>query len=516
MISLKYRLTTVATAFVILISGCTSSFDDLNTNPDATPKARASMLATRLILDMVKESCDWQNDFFVKRMFWGEQMYDPQYNFIGNGTFKWIQSITNAEKMIENAPEDQLDAYTGLYYFMKGWAFYRATMDMGDIPYSQALQINEYPYPVYDSQKDVFAGVLADLAKADEYFGKANSNFDGDPFNSGDVERWRKATNVLRLKVLMSLQKRADDTPDLKIKETFAQIVSQGNIFKNNGDNLQLVFSDKDKQKNEYHMEITRSVDMFAATTMITEPLKEYQDYRLFYYFSPAEALVDPMYLPEGQELLQPNDWDAYTGLDVAGVFKTQKDKIAVRLHSRPNGVYRLSYVGVPCIVLGYSNMNFILAEAAERGWITGSAKQYYDEAVRSSFDFVRSTVPEEYNNGVEITDEYINSYLRGEKTAYNTNGTQTNRLRQIWMQNYLAGFLHMNMDAYYEYRRTLYPEWPINPETNRNTDKNKIPMRFLYPKNDLNYNKEQLFAALNRQWNKDVDDTNNIMWVIK
>lgn len=67
--------------------------------------------------------------------------------------------------MMELASEEDKDAYSGLFYFMKGWNFWRCTMSMGDIPYSQALDIEEYRYPVYDSQKDVFIGVLSDLEK---------------------------------------------------------------------------------------------------------------------------------------------------------------------------------------------------------------------------------------------------------------------------------------------------------------------------------------------------------------
>lgn len=509
------KLIAVLTAGVLTVSGCTSSFDDLNTNPDATTQVRSSMLATGLILRTVKDASHWKSDVFAKRLVWGEQIDDYQYNKIGRTTFSWFRYLTDAQKMVELAPEGYEDAYTGLFYYLKGWSFYKVTMETGDVPYSQALNINEFKYPVYDAQKDVFAGILDDLAQAEQYFAKATANFEGDPFYSGDVKLWRKATNVLRLKVLMSLQKRSEDTPDLKVKETFAQIVSAGHLFESNSDNLQVVYSDKDGQKNPYHVTETRSIDVYAGTTMFMDPLKEYGDYRLFYYFAPAQAMTDPLYVPEGNEVLKPNDWRAYNGLDVAGVFANEKEIISNRMHNRPNDVYRLSYVGVPCISLGYSNMNFILAEAAERGWITGSAKEYYDEAIRASFEFVRTTVPEEYNNGVEITDEYIASYLAAEKTAYKTSGTQAERLQQIWMQNYLAGYFHMNGDAYFEYRRTKYPEWPINPETNRNSDINKIPMRYLYPEREGNYNKEEFLKALNNQWDG-TDDTNHIMWLLK
>ena len=313
----------------------------------------------------------------------------------------------------------------------------------------------------------------------------------------------------------MSLQKRADDTPELAVKETFAKVVSEGNLFASNDDNLQVVWSDLETNRNPYHNETTRAVEGFAGTNMLIDPLKEYYDKRLFYYYAPVQSLTDPTYLPEGETLLQPNDWNAYRSVNLNDTYDEIINEIATLRHCRPNDVYRLTYTGVPCIRLGYADMNFLLAEAAERGWISGSAKAYYDEGVRASFEFVRSTVPSQYNNGVEITDADIDAYLTAEKTGYKESGTQTERLQQIWMQTYIAGYLHMAKDAYYDFRRTGYPEWPINPATNMNTQSDKIPMRWLYPDSENNYNKEQLQIALERQWGG-VDDVNNIMWLLK
>lgn len=106
-------------------------------------------------------------------------------------------------------------------------------------------------------------------------------------------------------------------------------------------------------------------------------------------------------------------------------------------------------------------------------------------------------------------------SYLKGEYVAYNTNGSVTDRLKQIWMQAFLARYFHMATDDYYEYRRNGYPEFPINPETNLNNAKDKIPMRYMYPESETNYNKESLYKALDRQWGG-VDDVNSIMWLLK
>lgn len=140
-------LTLILSGSMLLSSGCTSSFDDLNTNPDATTKVNSSMLATGIILNMVKSSSYWKNEFLAKRMFWGEQMDDIQYNRFGRSDFSEIQSLISAQKMMELSTDIYKDAYTGLFYFMKGWYFWRATMETGDIPYSEALDIDNFPLP---------------------------------------------------------------------------------------------------------------------------------------------------------------------------------------------------------------------------------------------------------------------------------------------------------------------------------------------------------------------------------
>ena len=523
--------------FALTVAGC-ADFEDLNTNPDATSKVNPSLLATGLIKTMVTSANDNGSVRFQKQLFRPEGKPDMlQYNWISNTNFNNILALTNGQKMIEFASEDMKDAYSGLFYFMKGWFFWRATMEVGDMPYSQALDIENYHYPVYDSQKDIFAGILNDLEQADRYFASSTRDFQGDPFYGGSVEKWRKATNVVRLKVLMSLQKRADDTPDLKVKETFRKIVEEGHLFKSSEDDLKAEFSETpSSNRNPLHNVIDKANDTYwSAGKMLVDPLKEYQDLRLFYYFAPAEALTDPAVyelakskgaIPSDQPLLDPSDWDAYNGMDVSGPFSEEIVLWSNNLQSKTNEIYRWSYAGVPAIRLGYADMNFVLAEAVERGWITGSAKDYYDKAVRANFEFVRKYyLPFTYEgksydptHGRPITDEYIDEYLKEpSKTAYSTSGSQTDRLHQIWMQSYLASYFHFAYDQYFHYRRTGYPEWPVNPATNLNDEApDKIPMRWLYPSAEYDYNDENRKAAVQAQNWGAAESINDIMWLIK
>lgn len=535
-----YRTVNIAAlilAGIITVASC-STFEEINTNPDATTKVNPSLLATGLIESMVTSANSNGSVFLHKQLF--EASGKPgtaQYNWLSNSSFTNIRNLINGKMMVEMASDDMKDTYSGLYYFMRAWSFWRTTTELGDIPYSQALDIDNNKYPDYDSQKDVFAGILNDLELADQYFAKAKYDIQGDPFYNGDLTLWRKATNVLRLKVLMSLSKRAEDTPELKIKETFQKVVSQGVLFTSNDDNLQAEYAEApSSNQSPIHNTISKSNDTYwCAGKMLIDSFKEYKDIRMFYYFSPAEALTVPLYyekakqegvIPADQPLLAADDWDAYNGMDVSAVFSEEVVIWSNNMQSKTNEIYRWSFSGVPSIRLGYADMNLVLAEAAERGWINGSAKAYYDEAVRANFAFMKKYyTPFTYDgvtydptHGVPITDEYVDQYLSvPSKTAYATGGTQTDRLHQIWMQSYLASFFQLAYDEYINYRRNGYPEWPVNPATNLNDGApDRIPVRWLYPTDEYNYNNEKRMAAVKAQgWGAE-ETINDMMWMFK
>ena len=114
--------------------------------------------------------------------------------------------------------------------------------------------------------------------------------------------------------------------------------------------------------------------------------------------------------------------------------------------------------------------------------------------------------------HGKPITQAYINSYFSGEAGFA---ATSDNQLKQIWLQLYLIGFMQPS-SAYYDYRLHAYPEFPLNPLTNLNPGiGGGYPMRSMYPDTEYSYNVENLKAALDQQWSG-VDDTNNIMWILK
>ena len=123
-----------------------------------------------------------------------------------------------------------------------------------------------------------------------------------------------------------------------------------------------------------------------------------------------------------------------------------------------PNPRY-LEPEGEPLMYVSYMEQNFILAEAALRGWISGNASDYYKTAIRASMEFIANVTPddENFHHGHPITDAYITEYLAQDKIQLN--GDFNHDLEMILLQKYLGSFLqHPENDCFYDNRRTGYP----------------------------------------------------------
>jgi hypothetical protein len=236
----KYIIAILA-LFFLGMSSC-SKFEDLNTDPDNTSKVTPQLLATNLILQTMKYPSVGKDflykDMFAKYISYMEGATGYQYNEIDRTYFSSLVKLSNVQKMIE-ASEGGVyeDSYRALGHFLRAYAFFNLTLSVGDIPYSDALKGEEGVYnPKYDTQKDVFIGILNELEEASTLFATAK-NFEGDPVYDGKVAKWQMATNSLELKVLSHLWKKTTDT-DLKVMERFNKLVSDNKLFQSNSDNL--------------------------------------------------------------------------------------------------------------------------------------------------------------------------------------------------------------------------------------------------------------------------------------
>lgn len=183
--------------------------------------------------------------------------------------------------------------------------------------------------------------------------------------------------------------------------------------------------------------------------------------------------------------------------------------------HSAVNRRYHRIASGEPIKTIAYSEVQFILAEAALNGWKTPqSAKQHYENGVKSAMMFTADYTPVDYRNGITIDEAYIDSYLQG-TAAFNTSEPKNVLMEKIFNQKYIASFWQLAWNSYYDYRRTGFPKLPINPETNMNEVKTQMPLRWMYAESEYSVNRVNIEEAIQRQFGGN-DTPNDVMWLLK
>ncbi len=103
-------------------------------------------------------------------------------------------------------------------------------------------------------------------------------------------------------------------------------------------------------------------------TATLIDPLKALGDRRLFYFAKPS-----PVQIAAGK---QPSDWDAYPGAEPSDPFPVLQDKRVSKDYADLNNRYVQLVNAEPVSVFSYWDQQFLLAEAALRGWIAGTPAQ--------------------------------------------------------------------------------------------------------------------------------------------
>jgi hypothetical protein len=142
--------------------------------------------------------------------------------------------------------------------------------------------------------------------------------------------------------------------------------------------------------------------------------------------------------------------------------------------------------------IINYPELQFILAEAALKGYISGDPKTYYDNGVTNAITFWGLPVPVNY---------FANPVL-----AWNPADSDDNKLEKIHQQKYYTLFF-TDFQQWFEYRRTGHP---VLPKGSGLQNGGLMPSRFKYPVyvqsvNSANYT--SAVAAFGP------DDLNTKMW---
>ena len=527
-LNLKYNI--LITSLVVMIGFSSCEKGDLLTNPNVA--AETSVVPLNLIFNHIAANTLREEEPVISNVYkWNQNIVSNYSYYFGTNTYNWsntsdmydvIRFCNKLEEQIKSqygTTPGAYTAYNALSKFYRAYSFIWLTQRVGDIPMAQAGDVSNLT-PTYDKQHDVYKNCLALLDTANTILASGlpvtvapTSTVNGDIFGL-TLLQWRKVINTYKLRVLISLSKRADDNADLNIKTQFANIINNPAtypIMTGNSDNLLYKYTAITlyPPNRAGYVPYNNCENISQTYFNVTLP---YRDPRIFTVAIPAQAQIN------GGK--QASDFTAYIGEDNGKSQGLMSNFTSDSAHSNLNfNRYFSSASGAsaePYIIIGYPEMCFNIAEAAFRGWVTGvDPAAWYNKGIAASMNVYGLTQGQTVSiykvDGKTLIGTApidINTFLTN--VAYNP----TTGLTQILTQKYVAFFMNSGYESYYNWRRTGIPTFSQGGD-GIGTPGNKIPLRWQYEQAEITYNTTNYTSAIGSQF-AGKDDLTAPMWLIK
>jgi len=200
------KLAVLPLALGLIFTSCkrySSDFGDTNVNPGVTGSPLFNALLTNSLVATPGYASQTRGGLYCQ--YFSETQYPdvsqysiPQINFEGN----YSGVLNDLQNIINNGPNDNMK---GVARILKAYIFSTITDSWGDVPYSQALSGNGTP--AFDRQSDIYTGLLNELTAAVNQLGGTGA-ITGDIVYSGNVAKWQKFGNSLRLRLAIQISKK--------------------------------------------------------------------------------------------------------------------------------------------------------------------------------------------------------------------------------------------------------------------------------------------------------------------
>jgi hypothetical protein len=361
----------------------------------------------------------------------------------------------------------------------------------GDMPFSEASKGSEILTPKYDTQASIYDSLFASLTTAasimeaipagrlevEARYGAADPVF-GLEGQTGAEETasWIKLANSLHARAAM----RISQVDPAKSKAELLKALA-GPVISDNSENAfvpwpggvlsnPLCLNWQDSPACGGTRDDQRVSERFVDTLKVTG------DPRLAKYALPTGASQKAS--PTSCDITYRGFPNGHSSADVPNPCDPAGKNFSLSDYSRPTLTIRLE--DSPSWIMTYPELLFIQAEAAERGWIAGSAATFYYDAITASME----------QWGVSAGD--IAAYLAKPNVVYQPGAMG---MKQIAYEKWVALF-NEETEAYAEYRRLDYPVLTPGPEAVTTT----VPTRLPYPDIENSLNADNLLAAKTAQ----------------
>jgi hypothetical protein len=489
-IMLKYMLSIAL--FLLAMSSC-DNFDvettnpntptDISNNPELVLTNIEKDVADRLVGDA------WSDANLMAQ-------YSARIVFTAFDQFEWgdngglwqlmYRNIRNAHQLYVIGTNKDNPSYQAIALILQSWMFQVLTDMYGDIPYSEAVSaMEEEPIltPKYDAQEDVYAGIISALEEANSLLASASlPSVKGDIYNNGDLGKWRKFANSLRLRAYMRLSEVAPNIASAGIKSIYDDLANNP-VLDGNDDNITLTYLGTNPNvfpQSEVSGYRVGSFNEYRMSETIETALKSFDDPRMMRWFEPSAKSEE-----EGSP-----EWAGMLNGVVDGTAYSYKGGDAYL--SKFGDIFYFEPNTVEAMLFMYSEVEFVFAEAAQRGWISGSAQAHYEAGIAANFSYWK----------VEMPDDYLS------RSGVAYDGELETIITQKWL-----GLLYNDYQGFLEFKRTGFPSL-IKPGPDAFYD--QYPSRYLYPNNEQQSNNENRLAAIQNMGGSNDDIRLPVWWEAK
>ncbi|MDB5229636.1 MAG: hypothetical protein JWN76_441 [Chitinophagaceae bacterium] len=478
---MKKIVTILALAGVVFTS-CTKDFETVNTDPNNTPNALPQQLLAPALVNTMTYNMIRNRNFNNELMQVSVDISDAEgkvfrydyrsgfSDYLYNG---WYSQLVNFRDIynISKPGVSFNTSYQGISLICQSWIYSLLTDTYGDVPFTKALLARDsavYEAP-FDRQKDIYMGIFQALDSANLLL-KNNTGIvaSSDPVYNGNIALWRKFGNSLYLRLLMRISGKAEVAAfcKQKIKDIVETNASTYPIMTSNAESAVL---------------------RWTGAAPYTSPLMTVreQDFRApgigDFFISNLVNWSDPVIdIPT----YGTNGINRWAIAPYQGAFKG-----VVSGYSPGAGVTKYSYFysttststlmtePLAGMIMNYSELQFILAEAHVKGFITtGTAQGYYENGVKSR---ITLWLPGWNDNLALFLSNASMQYGNGSVSmAWDNNASLDLKMERIHLQKYYALFL-TDLQQWFEYRRTGHPNLPKGPGLANN---GIMPARMAYP----------------------------------
>ncbi|MBC6606594.1 SusD/RagB family nutrient-binding outer membrane lipoprotein [Hymenobacter sp. BT188] len=351
-------------------------------------------------------------------------------------------ALSDMQKLIEQTQTNS-PRYAGISKIMQAFTFAITTDAWGDIPFTDALKFAGNVQPKYDKSDAVYTSILALIDSGVEDLGKASdlSPLTDDLIYGGDLNKWRKLANTLKLRLYVHYYPKVSATATSNI----ATLIAQGptNFISTAADNFQMDFAAVSNNENPIHQFEGRRPNQFFPSSTLVGLMNTKSDPRRATYFTASP--VAGQYTGAGN------------GTGASGAPSTAFSRMHTYLRGEATTVgTTTTYTGAaPIRMLIAPEYHFILAEYYFRTGNVASATTSLTTGVRTSMQMA----------GVATTaiDTYV-AGLPAQIAAYTASNGAEALLRAIIEEKYVANF-GVAVEPWTDWRRTKYPV--LNPAAN-------------------------------------------------